>query len=157
MALRKKKEIRTAEDLEKARAVAEELFMYTAKSQDEIADLVKVTRGTISNWKKQHDWEGKRERLRNTASKALTIYCNVLDKLEQLTSKTGEDWNFDDIAKAAATLERFDNKRNAPVQVEKVGMLFAEFITLEMPEQRDQLLDIYRRFTQWLVEHLATK
>lgn len=136
----------------KAKEQARELYLYTPKTQEEIASIVGVSKGTVSNWKRSGKWEELKANAKNTPGKMLRIYANLVDRIDRMLDKQQEEAvDFDELAKATAALDKFDAKRNAPVHIEKVGILFARFLTEKMPAERDRYLDLYRTFAEWYI------
>lgn len=147
----------TVEELEKKRQHARELFLYTQKPQQEIANIVDVSPSTLTRWKTVDGWEGEKARMASTATKQQQIYFNLVDKIEKMTSKTEDEgeWDFDALAKTVAALERFERKRNVSSHIEQVGLLLAKYLSEEMPDERTRYIEFYRDFAQWYLKTLA--
>lgn len=146
------------EEQEKRIQQAKELYLYTQKTQAEIGRLLGVSHATVGVWKNRFKWHKEKEQAENVAYKLQKIYCNLVDKIEKLTTPNEDEdspeWDFDALSKAVSALEKFEQKRNASGHIEKVGLLLARYLTEQMPEKRNEYIGFYRGFAEWYLLQL---
>ncbi len=106
-----KKEMETKKELAR-------LYYMNGDSQNVIADKTGVSRNTICRWVSDCGWDLERSAKRITRTE---VANKMLRKLSERLDDA--DWTPDDLAKAAAAIEKLDKKTNVVTIIE----VFAQY------------------------------
>ena len=127
--------------LKDKKAVSQDLFLNTSKTQKEIALIVKVTEKTIGKWKDEGDWELLKQASTVTAK---NIIHNLYQKAFELSE--AKEIDADKLSKISTTIERLSNKKTTVSQIINVFKDFTTFAFGENPEVAKQINDLMRKY-----------
>ncbi|WP_394749490.1 hypothetical protein [Spongiimicrobium salis] len=127
--------------LKDKRAMAEELFMNTEKSQKEIAQIVHVTEKTIGKWKDAGNWEILRQARTVTANNIIT---NLYQRAYELSLEGQVD--ADKLSKIASSIEKLSDRRVTISSIINVFKDFTGWAYGEDPEMAKAINDLQRKY-----------
>lgn len=104
---------------EDKKALAQQLFLDTDKTQKEIATIAQITEKTLTKWKKEGDWELLRQAQTVTSA---NLISNLYQKAYDLSLEDKID--ADKLVKLANTIEKLSNKK---VTVSNMINVFKDF------------------------------
>lgn len=138
---------KTKEELEQAKQIAKDYWLFTSYTQKEIAERLDVAEQTIMAWRKEHGWDKLKEGLLKIADRRFDNYIKLLDLFTQKLN--AENPNIDELTKLQSLLERNSIKNTEPDAIEKVGLSLIQYLDEVMPEKRDLYLSFYKSFAEW--------
>lgn len=132
----------TKKELEKSHELAR-LYYMSGESQNVISDKTGVSRTTISRWVTESGWDVER------AAKKITRTEVANKMLRKLSARLDtEDWTPDDLAKAAAAIEKLDKKTNV-VTIIEVFASYNNWLNSRMrldPELTPELVQVMTKY-----------
>lgn len=126
---------------EDKKALAQQLFLETDKTQKEIAAIAQITEKTLTKWKNGGDWELLRQAQTVTSA---NLISNLYQKAYDLSLEDKID--ADKLVKLANTIEKLSNKK---VTVSNIINVFKEFTSWafgENPELAKQINLLQRKY-----------
>lgn len=109
---------------EEKKSLAFDLFMNTAKTQNEICDLIGISPKTFTRWKQDGLWEELKSAVSITAG---NITLNIYKKMHEMTSGEGQI-NADALAKLARVIEVISDKKYTMSQIFNVFKAFTTWL-----------------------------
>lgn len=104
--------------------LAYEMYMNTAKNQNEICAIIDIAPKTFTKWKQEGMWEELKSASTITAK---SIEINVLNRLHEM-SLDAKTLNADAMAKLARVIEVITEKRYTISQMMNVFMAFTNWL-----------------------------
>ena len=141
---------KTKEELEQAKQIAKDYWLYTSYTQKDIAERLGVAEQTIMAWRKESDWDKLKESLLKIADKRFDNYIKLLDLFTTEMNKDNPD--VDKLTKLQSLIERNSIKNTDPSDIEKVGLGIIRYLDEVLPERRDFYLSFYRSFAEWYAQ-----
>ncbi|GAB4129561.1 MAG: hypothetical protein Fur0027_14480 [Raineya sp.] len=138
---------KTKEELEQAKQIAKDYWLYTNYTQKDIAERLDVAEQTIMAWRKESQWDKLKEGLLKIADRRFDNYIKLLDLFSNELSN--EKVDVDKLTKLQSLIERNSIKNTEPGDIEKVGLGIIRYLDEVMPEKRDFYLSFYRSFAEW--------
>ncbi len=142
---------RNREELEQAKLLAKDYWLYSPYTQKEIAERVGVAEQTILAWRKEYGWDSLKESLLKAQDKRFRHYLKLLDLFS--TKLEAQEVDIDELTKLQSLIERNSVKNVEPSQVEKVGLAIIKYLDEVMPEKRDYFINFYRSFAEWFANN----
>ena len=128
--------------LDKERELAR-LYYFQGDSQKAIAERIGVSAQTVNRWVKEGGWDNLR------AAKTISRKELVQKMLQKINDRLDEtDWTPDELAKAAAAVEKLDKKTNVITMME-VFAAFGNWLTARMqidPELSPETVQVITKY-----------
>ena len=128
--------------LDKERELAR-LYYFQGDSQKAIAERLGVSAQTVNRWVKDGGWDNLR------AAKTISRKELVQKMLQKINDRLDEaDWSPDELAKAAAAIEKLDKKTNV-VTIMEVCAAFGNWLASRMqidPELTPEMVQIITKY-----------
>jgi transcriptional regulator with XRE-family HTH domain len=139
--------------------IAFALFMETDLTQKEIAERVKVTEKTISQWKQTEEWEIQKSAMNITPKKMIAGYYIQLEKLRQdIAAREKNPWpdasEADRIHKVAKAMKLLQKDLTLSDYINAFEQLF-KFINVSDPKLASAVLDFQNEFIQMKAKELT--
>lgn len=135
-------------DYGKARTAAESLYIENNMDGREIASVLKVSEVTISRWKKEDEWEEKRDFLKVTPAR---LRITMLKEAEKVMKGERCTINADAVSKLLAAADKLAGK-TTPDVVHSVLKECCTYITSIDLKFALQMAKYHRLFLQYKVE-----
>lgn len=136
----------TKKDLTTKIKRAEELFKCNT-SQTEIADIVGVSRVTLTNWVKKYSWREKRAAVNisrpELVNKLLMAIDNMLEQVSNSDDPSAVAGLGDKLSKFAAVIDKLDKKANV-VDILDVCTAFSKWLQTRMQFDSELTVDIVK-------------
>lgn len=151
----------TKADTEKKKQLARTLYL-AGKEQTEIAEMVDVSRVTVSKWVNGEGWKEARAAKNVTRPELVNKLLLTIDRLITEVNESGDPELMasvpDKLAKLSSTIEKLDKKANVVDAIE-VFMAFTkwmEFRAATDPEITPQLLKVINKYQDlYLTEQMG--
>ena len=135
-------------DYEKARSLAESLYIDNGMDGREIAAMLKVSEVTISRWKKEDEWEEKKKFLRVTPAK---LRLKILKEAEKVAKGEKCTINADAIAKLLSAAEKLSVKAT-PEVVHAILKECCNYCAPIAPKETLTMSKLHRMYLQHIIE-----
>ena len=141
------------QELEKSKELAR-LYYAVGDTQDVVAKRVGVSRNTINKWVSEGGWDVQR------AAKTITRKEVVNKMLQKINERLdSSDWTPDELAKAAAAIEKLDRQTNL-VTIIEVFAQYNNWLCSRMrldPELTPELVNLMTKYQDIFInEHSNT-
>ena len=145
------KKQRTKGELERLRAIAEDMFIRLGKTGREIADALDITEQTVSTWRKgregERSWDDRKRDLQLTPVKLKEL---LLNEAQKIVKNEGSTINADQLSKIMSAIDKLDRNVN-PRVVMTVFQLFDNFMADTNPEMAVKFLEYHKMFLQHII------
>lgn len=132
--------------LEDKKAIAQQLYLETGKTQKEIAQIAHVTEKTLGKWKNEGDWELLRQAQTITAQ---NIISNLYERAHEISQEKVID--ADKLVKIANSIEKLSDRK---VTISNIINVFKEFTSWAFDQDAELAKEInvlQRRFVDYKV------
>lgn len=135
--------------------LARELYLNTSMTQREIADKLRVTVKTISDWKDEGNWEALRAAKKVTKAALISNYYTILNTMQTQIAARPEPENVptskeaDIMAKIGSQIEKIDKQSSLQDYI----LAFEEFLEFLMGKEPD----LARQIAPYQYEFLQEK
>lgn len=135
-------------DYGKARTAAESLYLENNMDGREIASVLKVSEVTVSRWKKEDEWEDKKNFLKVSPTR---LRITMLKEAEKVMKGERCTINADAVSKLLAAADKLAGK-TTPDVVHAVLKECCTYITSIDPKSALQMSKYHRMFLQHKIE-----
>lgn len=138
---------KTKDEIEQAKTIAKDYWLYSPYNQKEIAEKVGVSVQTIIKWREKGGWDELKSDLLKIADKRFRHYTKLLDLLT--TKLDAEKIDVDELTKLYSLIEKTQVKSTELSDIEKTGLALIKYLDEVMPEKRDFYISFFRSFAEW--------
>lgn len=114
------KKTRTKEEMDRIREQAEDCFLRLGMKGREIAKYLDVSEQSISGWRKNGNWDKRKELAELTPVKLKEL---MMEEARKVIAGEKSEIDADQLSKIMASIDRLDKRVNARVVMEVLRML----------------------------------
>lgn len=134
-------------------SVAESLFVDQGLSCSEISMLLGITEATLSKWRKQMDWDAKRDRMISTPAKIREL---LLEEMKSVSEGNKAKIDADALSKINKALSYLDGKVSLSVVI-SVFMEFDNWMAEVDPQKAVDFTEYHKLFIAYRAEQDSLK
>ncbi len=150
--LLRKKEMAT-QPKHKLYSVAESLFVEQGLTCSAISMQLGITEASLSKWRKQMDWDAKRDRIISTPAKIREL---LLEEMKSVSEGNKAKIDADALSKINKALTYLDGKVSLSVVI-SVFMEFDNWMAEVDPKKAAEFTEFHKLFIAWRAEQDSLK